>query len=90
MMTSSASLKRYLDAKKKVIDEALDRFLAGEDCYPPVIFQAMRYSIFAGGKRIRPVLCLAAAEAGGQRDAAAAVFARCLRPGADPHLLPDS
>ena len=53
----------YLDARKKIIDEAIGSYLPGLDTYPPVIFRAVRYSLFAGGKRIRPVLCLAAAEA---------------------------
>jgi geranylgeranyl diphosphate synthase type II len=55
----------YLDARKKIVDEALLRYVPGEDNYPPVIFKAIRYSLFAGGKRIRPILCLAAAEAVG-------------------------
>ncbi len=56
-------LGTYLDTRKKIIDEALERYLPGEDNYPPVIFKAIRYSLFAGGKRIRPILCLASAEA---------------------------
>ena len=58
-------LKLYLEARKKIIDEALDGYLPGEDHYPLEIFRAVRYSLFAGGKRIRPILCLAAAEAVG-------------------------
>jgi len=56
------SFSVYLAAKKKIIDEALERYLPGEDNYPPVIFKAVRYSVFAGGKRIRPILCLASAD----------------------------
>jgi geranylgeranyl diphosphate synthase, type II len=64
-------LLQYLEARKKIIDEALDSYLPGEDQYPPEIFKAVRYSLFAGGKRIRPILCLAAAEAvGGDVDQA--------------------
>jgi len=59
------SLSAYLEAKKKIIDEALERYLPGEDNYPPVIFKAVRYSLFAGGKRMRPILCMASAEAVG-------------------------
>jgi geranylgeranyl diphosphate synthase type II len=63
------SLSRYLESRKKIIDEALDGYLPGEDHYPSDIFKAVRYSLFAGGKRIRPILCLAAAEAvGGEID----------------------
>lgn len=58
-------LKEYLAGKKAQIDAALDGFLPGEEVYPPVIFQAARYSLLAGGKRLRPILCLAAAEAVG-------------------------
>ena len=56
-------LGTYLAARKKIVDEALERYMPGEDNYPPVIFKALRYSLFAGGKRIRPILCLASAEA---------------------------
>lgn len=61
----SLSLREYLEAKKKITDDALERYLPGEDNYPPVIFQALRYSVFAGGKRLRPILCIASAEAVG-------------------------
>ena len=40
------------------MDAALDRLLPPESTQPPSIHQAMRYSVFAGGKRIRPILCL--------------------------------
>ncbi|MEN6321738.1 MAG: polyprenyl synthetase family protein [Syntrophaceae bacterium] len=59
------SLSEYLESKKKITDEALERYLPTEDNYPPVIFQAVRYSVFAGGKRLRPILCMASAEAVG-------------------------
>lgn len=55
-------IKKYLKDRKEIIDEALDRYLPKEDEYPPLIHQAMRYSLFAGGKRIRPILTLASAE----------------------------
>ena len=54
---------RYLQEQKMLVDEALARYLPGEEHYPPAIFQAMRYSVFAGGKRLRPILAIAAAEA---------------------------
>jgi geranylgeranyl diphosphate synthase, type II len=54
---------RYLQEQKELVDEALARYLPGEEHYPPAIFQAMRYSVFAGGKRVRPILAIAAAEA---------------------------
>ncbi|MCE5281892.1 MAG: polyprenyl synthetase family protein [Deltaproteobacteria bacterium] len=43
----------------------LEALIPDETIYPPEIFRAVRYSLFAGGKRIRPILCLAAAEAVG-------------------------
>jgi geranylgeranyl diphosphate synthase type II len=58
-------LKAYLVVRRKQIDRALDRYLPKADLRPPTIHKAMRYSLFAGGKRLRPILCLAAAEAGG-------------------------
>jgi geranylgeranyl diphosphate synthase type II len=56
-------LDRYLNEKVELINGALDRLLPGEEQYPQSLHRAMRYSIFAGGKRIRPVLVLASAEA---------------------------
>jgi geranylgeranyl diphosphate synthase, type II len=58
-------LKRYLVTRQKEIDRALDRFLPKATVAPATIHKAMRYSLFAGGKRLRPILCLAAAEACG-------------------------
>ena len=58
-------LKRYLGARQKEVDRALDRFLPKESTPPATIHKAMRYSLFAGGKRLRPILCLAATEACG-------------------------
>ena len=62
-------LKRYLASRQKLIDRALDRYLPKESVKPATIHKAMRYSLFAGGKRLRPILCLAAAETcGGKID----------------------
>jgi geranylgeranyl diphosphate synthase type II len=58
-------LKPWLRAKQKEVDAALGRFLPRESAKPQTIHKAMRYSVFAGGKRLRPILCLAAAEACG-------------------------
>jgi geranylgeranyl diphosphate synthase type II len=60
-------LSRYLKDHQEKVDAALDRFLPPGDTFPPEIYSAMRYSLFAGGKRLRPILCLAAAEALGGR-----------------------
>src|SRR5688572_12472992 len=61
------NLKPYLIARQKEVDRALDRFLPRASIPPATIHKAMRYSLFAGGKRLRPILCLAAAEACGGR-----------------------
>ena len=58
-------LKGYLIARQKEVDRALDSFLPKASTRPTTIHEAMRYSLFAGGKRLRPILCLAAAEACG-------------------------
>lgn len=66
-------LKPWLKAKQKQVDAALGRFLPRESARPQTIHKAMRYSVFAGGKRLRPILCLAAAEAcGGESEDALA------------------
>jgi len=58
-------LKGYLTTRQKEVDRALDRFLPKETAKPATIHKAMRYSLFAGGKRLRPIVSLAAAEACG-------------------------
>jgi len=64
-------LKVYLKEKIALVDAALEQYLPKEEERPQSIHKAMRYSIFAGGKRVRPVLMLAACEAvGGQIDKA--------------------
>jgi len=55
-------LSSYLSTRIKLVDRALNRHLPSESTRPQTIHRAMRYSIFAGGKRLRPVLTLAAAE----------------------------
>jgi geranylgeranyl diphosphate synthase type II len=57
-------LKAYLEDRRSIIEEALYRYLP-EDGIPSDLYKAVRYSVFNGGKRIRPILCLAAAEAVG-------------------------
>lgn len=64
-MCEEQSLNDYITEQCALIDAALDRLLPAEDESPETIHKAMRYSMFAGGKRMRPVLCLAAAEACG-------------------------
>jgi len=74
-------LKSYLTSRTKLIDRALDRFLPRATVKPGTIHKAMRYSLFAGGKRLRPALTLAAAEAcGGDMEGAlpAACAVECI------------
>ncbi len=59
----SWDFQQYMAAQRRRVDQALERRLPPESEPPETIHRAMRYSVFAGGKRIRPVLCLAAAEA---------------------------
>jgi geranylgeranyl diphosphate synthase type II len=51
--------------RRRQVDEALERWLPQQEDHPPVIHEAMRYSVFAGGKRLRPILALLACEAVG-------------------------
>src|SRR5437667_9823633 len=65
----SFDLEAYLAGRTATVNRALDRFLPRARTRPATIHKAMRYSLFAGGKRLRPALCLAAAEAcGGSLD----------------------
>ncbi len=64
-------LKDYLKTLVSDVDVALDDFLPMPGETPGAIHEAMRYAIFAGGKRLRPVLCIAAAEACGGTQASA-------------------
>jgi geranylgeranyl diphosphate synthase type II len=57
------NLKAYLRTRQGKIDRALNRYLPRANTKPATLHKAMRYSLFAGGKRLRPILCLAAAEA---------------------------
>lgn len=66
-MTVGAPLDDWLSLRRERVDRALDRFLPHASHAPAVIAEAMRYSVFAGGKRLRPMLVLAAAEAIAER-----------------------
>lgn len=60
---ADADLERYLTAQAQAVDRALAEWTPAEDTPPTSIHRAMRYSLFAGGKRIRPILAIAAARA---------------------------
>jgi geranylgeranyl diphosphate synthase type II len=61
--TPAFDLEGYLKESTAAVNRALDDFLPPASAKPATIHRAMRYSVFAGGKRLRPALCLAAAEA---------------------------
>ncbi len=61
-------LQKYLESRSELINRALDRFLPKETTKPATMHKSMRYSLFAGGKRMRPALCLAAATACGGKE----------------------
>ena len=67
----SFDLKKYLRKNARLVDRALGKYLPNARTKPATIHQAMRYSLFAGGKRIRPIITLAAAEACGGQSAEA-------------------
>jgi geranylgeranyl diphosphate synthase, type II len=62
---SGFDLTAYLEARRAMVDAALDRVLPSESAPPTTIHRAMRYSVLAPGKRLRPVLVIAGAEAVG-------------------------
>jgi geranylgeranyl diphosphate synthase type II len=61
----SFDLKAYLETRRALVDGALDRVLPSEDTVPVNLHRAMRYSVLAPGKRLRPILVIAGAEAAG-------------------------
>lgn len=64
-MTPDFDLKQYLEDRRLMVEEALEVALPQQDGPETRVVEAMRYSLFAGGKRLRPILCLAASEAVG-------------------------
>lgn len=62
-------IKSYLARKKDILDKALDKIVPSAKTFPPSVNEAMRYSLFAGGKRVRPILSIAAAESLGAKTA---------------------
>ena len=62
-------IRSYLAKKKELVDKALEALVPPAKTFPPAVFEAMRYSLFAGGKRVRPILAVAAAEALGAKTA---------------------
>jgi geranylgeranyl diphosphate synthase type II len=54
-------LPDFFEQDRQLVEQSLERLMPGANTPPPSIHQAMRYSVFAGGKRVRPILCLEAA-----------------------------
>jgi geranylgeranyl diphosphate synthase type II len=71
MSDARFDLKKFLEQRTDSVNRALNDFLPRASTKPSTIHQAMRYSLFAGGKRMRPAVCLAAAEACGGSETAA-------------------
>jgi geranylgeranyl diphosphate synthase, type II len=71
------NLRDYLAQQQALVDAHLNRLAPPETQPPAIIHRAMRYSLFAGGKRIRPILCLEAARASGEDPAKAHFTAAC-------------
>jgi geranylgeranyl diphosphate synthase type II len=59
---ASRGVAEYLAARRADVDAALERLLPAGDAWPSILHRAIRHSVFAGGKRLRPILCLAAAD----------------------------
>ncbi|MBI5084686.1 MAG: polyprenyl synthetase family protein [Acidobacteria bacterium] len=77
MTLADLSLKQYIAEQVKLVDADLDRLVPGENVEPRTIHKAMRYSLFAGGKRIRPLLCLEAARTAAGLEVEGALAVAC-------------
>jgi geranylgeranyl pyrophosphate synthase len=62
-VSATETLTSFLGSARTKVDEALGRYLPSPPACPAIVGEAMRYSVFAGGKRLRPILTLAAADA---------------------------
>ncbi|MGO9688897.1 MAG: polyprenyl synthetase family protein [Syntrophobacteraceae bacterium] len=71
-------IKTYLAKKKDIVDKSLEKLVPPSTAFPPSVHEAIRYSLFAGGKRVRPILVIAAAEALGASTADLLPFAGAL------------
>lgn len=61
-MAASPRVEKYLADRRRLVNAALDDLLPAEHNEPTILHRAMRYAVFAGGKRLRPILAIAAAE----------------------------
>src|SRR5580693_872858 len=69
-------LPEFFEEDRIAVDAQLERLLPAETTQPPSIHEAMRYSVFAGGKRVRPILCMETARIFAE-DVAAALYPGC-------------
>ncbi|MBM4258224.1 MAG: polyprenyl synthetase family protein [Deltaproteobacteria bacterium] len=72
------NLQEYLDARSILVDRALDKLLPAGKAVPRTLDKSMRYSLFSGGKRVRPILALASGEAVGAPPSRVLPFACAL------------
>ena len=87
-MALAETLAVFLDTARALIDEALERYLPTPPECPEIVSEAMRYSVFAGGKRLRPILALASADAVARADIARAEVTRDVTPDFGPAITP--
>ena len=71
-------IKKYLERQRKKVDEFLNQAVPDGQSSPTILYESMRYSLLGGGKRIRPILTMAAAEAIGAQDDSILPFAAAL------------
>jgi len=71
-------IQKYLQEKKEIVDSALEKYFPKEVEFPTSLHQAIRHSLYAGGKRIRPILSIAAFEAAGGKGDGVLPFACAL------------
>ncbi|MCM8760540.1 MAG: polyprenyl synthetase family protein [Candidatus Omnitrophica bacterium] len=71
------NIKKYFSNSIRLIDKALDRILPKESAEPRTLHKAMRYSVFTGGKRIRPIIVIESAKACGRKNSKGVLAAAC-------------
>ncbi len=65
LVSENFDFNTYVRERTRLVNDALDRYTPAPTVHPAELHEAIRYSLFAGGKRIRPLLCIASAEAVG-------------------------
>ncbi|MEP6801301.1 MAG: polyprenyl synthetase family protein [Acidobacteriota bacterium] len=65
MATTASDISTFLTSQREEVERELGRLLPGDGVWPENLHRAIRHSVFAGGKRLRPILCLAAGETAG-------------------------